>query len=132
MGEETKMSENGAEKRHTIWRDMAEQLSDHVDLAALELRYEAQTANKRLVAAAIVLVLVLTGFIVLQVAVVGALMRTGLSLGLASFLLSLVYFGAALGIYWIFGRRDERAGPPFMATQKEVHETLRWIQKIFS
>ena len=126
------MSENGAEKRGSIWREVTEQLCDHVDLAALELRYETSQATKRLVAAAVAFVLVLTGFIVLQVAAVGLLMRAGLSLGLASFLLSLAYFVAALVVYWTLGRRDQRAGPPFLATQREIHETLRWIQKIFS
>jgi uncharacterized membrane protein YqjE len=126
------MSENGREGRSSIWRDVTEQISDHVDLAALELRYETKQAKKRLLAAAASAVLVLTGFIVLQVALVGALMRAGLSLSLASFLLSLAYFLLALVVYWTLGRRDKRTGPPFLATQREIHETLRWIQKIFS
>lgn len=126
------MSENSSEKRGSIWQDVTEQVSDHVDLAALELRYETKQAAKRFLAAALIFVLVLTGFIVLQVAIVGLLMRAGLSLGLASFLLSLVYFAVALVVYWTLGRRDPRAGPPFIATQREIHETLRWIQKIFS
>ena len=125
-------SENDTEKRGGIWRDVTEQISDHLDLAALELRYETKQATKRLLAAGIVFVLVLTGFIVLQVSIVGALMRAGLSLGLASFLLSLAYFVLALIVYWTLGRRDQRAGPPFLATQREIHRTLRWIQKVFS
>jgi uncharacterized membrane protein YqjE len=126
------MSENGKEKSGSIWRDVTEQISDHVNLAALELHYETKQAKKRLLAAAVAFVLVLTGFIVLQVALVGGLMRAGLSLGLASFLLSLAYFLLALIVYWTLGRRDKRAGSPFIATQREIHETLRWIQKIFS
>ena len=63
------MPENGTEKRTNIWKEVAGQLSDHVDLASLELRYEAEHAGKKLFAAAIVFILVLTGFIVLQVAV---------------------------------------------------------------
>jgi uncharacterized membrane protein YqjE len=126
------MSENAAEKRHTVWREVTEQISDHVDLAALELHYETRAVGKRLLAAAVSLVLALTGFLVLQVALVGALMRAGLSMGLASLCLSLLYFAVALAVYWAIGRRDKRVGPPFVGTQREIHETLRWIQKIFS
>jgi uncharacterized membrane protein YqjE len=126
------MSENGTQKRGSIWQEVTSQVSDHVDLAALELRYEAQQAAKHLLAAAVIFLLVLTGFIVLQVALVGALMRAGLSMGLSAFLLSALYFVAAVIVYWTLGRRDKRAGPPFLATQREIHETLRWIQKTFS
>ena len=71
------MSENGSERRTNIWSEVAGQVSDHVELASLELRYEAARASKKLVAAAIILVLVLTGFIVLQVALIGGLMKAG-------------------------------------------------------
>jgi hypothetical protein len=126
------MSENGTDKQHSILREVTEQISDHIDLAALELRYETQQAGKRLLAAAIMALLVLTGFIVLQVAVVGGLMRLGLSLGLASLILGLFYFVVAGGVYTKLGRRDKRVGPPFLATQRELHETIKWIQKIIS
>jgi uncharacterized membrane protein YqjE len=126
------MAENGSETKTNIWREVTNQISDHVDLASLELRYETHQARKRLVAAGIVFVFALTGFIVLQVAAIGWLMRAGLSLGVAALLLSLIYFALATGVYWIFGRRDKRVGPPFQATQRELHETLQWIQKIFS
>ncbi len=126
------MSENGAEKRTNIWKEVAGQLSDHVDLASLEMRYEAVQAGKKLIAAGIVFIFVLTGFIVMQVAIVGALMKTGLSLGLSAFLVSMVYFAVAFAAYWMLGRRNKHAGPPFIGTQRELHETLRWIQKILS
>jgi uncharacterized membrane protein YqjE len=125
------MAENGAETKTNMWREVTDQISDHVDLAALELRYETREAGKRLLAGGIVLVLALTGFIVLQVAAIGLLMRAGLSLGLSALLLSLVYFGLAAGVYWALGRRDKRAGPPFLATQQELHQTIKWIQKVF-
>jgi uncharacterized membrane protein YqjE len=126
------MAENGTETKSTIWRDVTSQISDHVDLAALELRYETQQAGKRLLAFSITAILALTGFIVLQVAIVGWLMGTGLSLGNAALILGVLYFAVAAGVYGACGRRDKRAGPPFVATQKELHETLQWIQKIFS
>jgi uncharacterized membrane protein YqjE len=128
------MAENGTETKAktNIWREVTEQISDHVDLAALELRFETQQAGKRLLAAGIIFILALTGFIVLQVALVGWLMRVGLSLGISAFLLSLVYFVLAAVVYWTLGRRDNRSGPPFLATQREIHETIKWIQKIFS
>jgi hypothetical protein len=75
------MGENGSERRSNIWREVAGQVSDHVDLASVEMRYEAQMAGRKLLAAGIIFILVLTGFIVLQVALIGALMKTGLSLG---------------------------------------------------
>ena len=126
------MKENGNERKSNIWREVAGQVSDHVDLASLELRYETTQVGKKLLAYAIMLVLVLTGFIVLQVSAVGALMKTGMSLGLAALILSGLYFVLALGVYWVFGKRDKRVGPPFAATQRELHETLEWIQKILS
>jgi uncharacterized membrane protein YqjE len=126
------MSENGSERRSNIWREVAGQVSDHVDLASLELRFEAQMAGKKLLAAAIMLILVLTGFIVLQVALIGALMKTGLSLGLSALLFSGLYFLMAIFVYMKLARRDKRAGPPFAGTQRELHETLQWIQKILS
>ena len=46
------MSENGTRNRGSIWRDVTEQISDHLDLAALELRFETRQAKKRLLAAA--------------------------------------------------------------------------------
>ena len=55
------MSENGTEKRTNVWKEVAGQVSDHVDLASLELRYETQQAGKKLFAAAIIFILVLTG-----------------------------------------------------------------------
>ena len=125
-------SENGTEKRGNIWREVAGQISDHVDLATLELRYEAEHAGKKLLAAAIMFLFVLTGFIVLQVALVGALMKLGLSLGVSALILSGVYFVMAVLVYMALARRDKRVGPPFSATQRELHETMRWIQKILS
>ncbi len=89
---------------------------------------------KRLLAAAIIFILVLTGFIVLQVAVVGALMKTGLSLGASAFLISiaLLRFGGG-GVSRFLGVAGISApGLPSSGTQREIHETLGWIQKILS
>src|SRR5258708_3789110 len=107
------MSENGTENRTNIWKEVAGQISHHVDLASLELRYEAEHAGKKIFAAAIVFILVMTGFIVVQVAIIGALMKLDLSLGLSALIVSLVYFVSAFGVYWALGRRNKRAGPPF-------------------
>jgi uncharacterized membrane protein YqjE len=126
------MSENGTEERSNVWKEVAGQVSDHVDLASLELRYETQQAGKKLVAAAIIFLLVLTGFIVLQIAMVGALTKIGLSMTISALILCGLYFALAAGVYWVLGRRDKRVGPPFVKTQRELHETLRWIQKILS
>jgi hypothetical protein len=126
------MSENGTETQTNIWKEVAGQISDHVDLASLEMRYEAEHAGKKLFSAAIIFILVLTGFIVLQVAVIGALMKLGLSLGLSALIVSVIYFALAAGVFQVLGRRNKRAGPPFIGTQRELHETMRWIQKILS
>src|ERR1019366_8303794 len=90
------MSENGTEKRSNMWREVAGQISDHVDLAALEFRYEAEHARKNLLAAAIIFILVLVGFMVAQVVLVSALMKACLSLGLSALALSGLYFVLAL------------------------------------
>jgi uncharacterized membrane protein YqjE len=126
------MSENGSARRSNIWKEVAGQVSDHVDLASLELRYETQQVGKKLLASAIILVLILTGFIVLQVALVGALMKVGLSLGSSALVFSSLYFILAFIVYRTLGKRDKRLGPPFAGTQRELHETLQWIQKILS
>src|ERR1019366_61026 len=115
------MSENGTEKRSNIWREVAGQISDHVDLAALEFRYEAEHARKKLLAAAIIFILVLVGFMVAQVGLVSALMRGGLPLGPSALALSFLYFMLPLVVYWTRGRRDKRAGSPFSASQREIH-----------
>jgi heme A synthase len=124
------MSDN--EKRSTIWREATAQFADHVELAALELRYEARQAKRRAVAAATVLILVLTGFILVQAGIILSLMRAGLPAWVASFVLGGTYLVLALVVYVLFGRRDKRAGPPFQGTQRELGETLRWIQNLFS
>lgn len=126
------MSENGTDRKTNIWSQVAGQVADHVDLASLELRYETQQAGKKLFAFALILILVLTGFIVLQVALVGALMKLGLSLGSSALVFSGLYFVLAIVVYAAWGRRDKRAGSPFGATQKELRETIQWIQKILS
>src|SRR5690349_9283074 len=105
------MSENGTETRTNIWKEVVGQVSDHMDLAALELRYEADHAGKKLLSAAIIFVLILTGFIVMQVAIVGGLMKLGLSLGLSAFLISVLYFAVAALVFQVLGRRNKRAGP---------------------
>ena len=100
------MPENGTENRPNVWKEVAGQVSDHVDLASLELRYEAKQAGKQILAAGIIFVLVLTGFIVLQVAVVGALMKLGLSLGVSAFLFSLLYVVLAAVVFRVLAQRD--------------------------
>jgi hypothetical protein len=126
------MKDAESNRRNNLWRDVTGQMSDHVELAALELRYETSQAKRRALAWAVVLVLVMTGFIILQVAVVAVLMKTGLSLARSSGILALAYFGLGALIYGLRGRRDGRAGPPFAASQKEIKESLRWIQRLFS
>ncbi len=126
------MSENGTEKTRSPWSDVAAQLSDHVDLASLELRYESESLGKSFFALAVAFVFGLAGFIVLQVALIGALRLAGISMGLASLLLSVLYFALAFGVYMKFGRRDPRVGAPFLGTQRELHKTLKWIQNVLS
>src|SRR5690348_11967877 len=119
----THMIENGSQNKTNIWKEIAGQVSDHIDLASLELRYEAEHAGKKILAGALMLILVLTGFILLQVAFVDGLMKLGLSLGVSALILGGCYLVVALVVYRILGRRDRRAGPPFAGTQRELHET---------
>ena len=126
------MRENGSDRKRTIWGEVAGQVADHVDLASLELRYESQQVAKRLIAFGIILVLVMTGFIVLQVSLVGYLTKFGLSLGTSALILGGFYFILAIVVYFALARRGKRVGPPFAATQRELRETIEWIQKILS
>ena len=126
------MKTNGAETKPSLLSAILAQLSDHFDLATLELRYEVGIAGRRLLVFGIALILGLTAFALLQISLVFALMKIGLSISLACLILAVVYAGVAVVLGVMFGRRSPKSGAPFAATQREVKESLRWIQKLFS
>lgn len=96
------------------------------------MAYEASLAGRRLILGAVALILGMTAFILLQVTIVMGLSQLGVSVPVSALILSGVYGAVAFGLLRRFGRRHPEAGPPFEATQRELEESYRWIQKILS
>jgi len=119
-------------KEPSVLADVSAMIEDHLDLAALETHYELQQAGKRGFAFAVIFMLALAAFLLAQVAVVFGLAALGLSIWVSCLVIAALYALAAVGIYVRWGRRDPRVGPAFAGTRREVGETLRWVQKIFS
>ena len=105
---------------------------DQLDLFALEMEYETRLNLRRLWIAIVSIVLFLSAFVLLQIAIIGALMATGIGLGLSCVGLALVYAGVGFLLVSKAGRRDPNAGRPFQASREQLHENLKWIQKRFS
>ena len=107
-------------------------LQDHLELAELEWKYERGQVQRRIAAWAIAALLILVAVVLLQIALISALMSQGLSLGVVCLTLTVVYGVIAGGIAFLFGRRDPKAGDPFQGTKQELLRNLQWIQKLFS
>lgn len=107
-------------------------LNDQFELADLELRYERSQFVRQLAALLLALVLGGTYFVLLQIAMVHALVLRGHALGHVCLVLGGIYGLLAGVIYRVFGQRDPRAGEPFEASRKELGKNLKWIQKLFS
>jgi len=127
------MINNGdTEPRKTVVSEVLDVLSDHAEILSLEWRYESRQAGRRLAAIGVAVVLGLSAFLLLQVALVYGLMVAGLNAGWASLLLAAIYMIAGAVVWRILGKRDPRAGRPFEATRKQLPESKQWIQKLFS
>jgi len=126
------MNNGDTEPKKTVISEVLDVLSDHAELLSLEWRYESRQAGRRLAAIGTALILGLTAFLLLQVALVYGLMVAGLNVGWSSLLLAVVYVIAGAIVWQIFGRRDVRAGRPFEATRQQLPESKEWIQKLFS
>jgi uncharacterized membrane protein YqjE len=123
---------NGNDHKKTVVGEILDVLSDHLELAGLEARYESQTLARRFTAILVTAILAFGAFVMLQIAIIFGLAKVGIGIGWAS--LSLAAFYGVLGtvVFWKFGRRDPRGGGPFAGTRREVKESLQWIQKLFS
>ena len=107
-------------------------LEDQMELATLELEYEAGYSAKRLVAVLASLFLGLTAFAILQVAIIYGLKLLGLSIPVSCLILAAVYGVGAGVLIGTVGKRDKRAGSPFQGTREELRKNLRWIRQILS
>jgi len=125
------MAENGRPKRSLIGEAL-DILDDQVELASLELEYEATLGARRIAALAGIAILVVTGFALLQVAMIWGLMKLGLSVGISSLILAFLYGGGAALIYRVLVRRDPKVGGAFAGTREELHKNIRWIRHFFS
>lgn len=126
------MTDSEGEPKGSRWSEIFALLDDQLKLASLELRYEKALALRRVLAYGMVVLLVATAFVLLQVALVCALLRVGLALGGACLGLGCVYVAGAWGVFRVWARRDPRVGKPFQASAEELKENLRWIRKFFS
>jgi hypothetical protein len=121
-----------SESRPTLLGHLAGVLEDHVNLAALEGRYEADLFMRRIFVLAAVVILCMAAFLLAQVAVIYGLSALGMPIWGASLLLGSVYALMGAMVFWRFGRRNPHAGAPFSGTRRELVHTLQWIQKLFS
>jgi uncharacterized membrane protein YqjE len=130
----TEDNENAQEThRPSLLADLAGVLEDHVNLAALEAQFEVQQASRRFLVLAIAAVLGLSGFLLLQVAIVdGLVVLLKLPVWGVCLILTVIYGTAAAVIFNTYGQRDPKAGTPFSGTRRELIGTLQWIQKLFS
>jgi hypothetical protein len=125
------MNGNGMESSSSIQRVMT-LLEDHMELGALECRYESSQARRRIRAVIFGAVFGLTAFVFLQVALVQGLLRAGFPLLELCLLAAAVYGTLAVIIYRRWGRRDPRAGPPFQTSGEEFKRSLQWIRQNLS
>jgi len=125
------MTTNGGNGGRSLVKETLNQISDHIELAALEWRYEKDQSLRTVAAIGAAVFLLFFAFALIQIALIRALMVAGLSLGLACMVLAAVYATSAVVIVMKFGKRDRRAGEPFAGTRREARETFQWIQKLF-
>ena len=111
------MSENGVEDKRSILKDLTDQLWP---IILTWRRYGAWGMNRRkrwkrlILPQALFLFLVLTGFIGLQIVIIGLLDAGRIIVGdYQLFFLSVLYFAFAFGVYWTLGRRDKRVRAAF-------------------
>ena len=117
----------------SVFANLAGVFEDHVNLLALEAEYEMGQARRRLLAAAIGMLLGLAAFLLGQVAIVDGLVALfKIPVWAACLLLMVVYGSIAAYIVKRYALRDRKAGRPFAGTRRELIGTLQWIQKLFS
>jgi len=123
--------ENG-NKGHGFKSQLFAVLEDHLELAALEWDYEKKQSSRRFSAILAAGALVISAFVLLNIALVRALAAFGGSLGWVCVGLGVLYVLAGVLFYRYGGLRDPRVGEPFQGTRQELNRSLEWIQKHFS
>src|SRR5580704_8142906 len=98
------MNNGDTDTKKTMVSEVLDVLSDHAEILSLEWRYESRQAARRLAAMGTALLLSLTAFLLLQVALVYALMAAGLNAGWSSLLLAVIYVIAGAVVWQILGR----------------------------
>lgn len=126
------MNNGDSPSKKSVVSEVLEVLSDHAEILSLEWRYESRQAGRRLAAIGVAMVLSLTAFLLLQVALVYGMMAAGLNAGWSSLILATIYVIAGVIVWQVLGKRDARAGRPFEATRRQLPESKQWIQKLFS
>jgi hypothetical protein len=114
-----------------ILKQMRDVLGAHVDLVALESRYEWDYWRRLVVVLAICGLLAFSVYILLNIVVLSALVHAGLPLWGACLILIGVYAAAAAFLFFGTVKRDPRAGAPFQGSLAEWQRSLAWIQKRF-
>jgi uncharacterized membrane protein YqjE len=104
-------------------------LRDHLELASVELKYAKDKARRRLLGWVAAGLLAVTGYVFLQVALLGGLRALGLGLGQGALLLGVVYALGAFLIIKKFSKSDKQTGSAFQATRDELHRSFNWIEK---
>src|SRR5436190_18990936 len=125
------MSENGESKK-SVTGEVLSLIEDQMDLASLEWQYEKSQSLRRLVALGVAVLLAITSFAVLQIAMIAGLLSVGVSAVRACLILAVIYAIVTGLLVWRYGRRDPRAEKPFQASREELHKNLKWIRQIFS
>ncbi len=125
------MIEGSQESKGRI-QQILEVLTDHAELASLELRFEAKQASRRLAVLAAVALLISMVVVLLHVALILGLVALGLHPAFACLVVAAADAGGAYAMAVNLGRRDPRAGSPFEQTRQELPESVEWIRKLFS
>jgi Putative Actinobacterial Holin-X, holin superfamily III len=106
-------------------------LRDHLELVSLEWQYERQRAWRRFLIKGSGAIFLATSYIFIHVALIGALLRWGMSVGMIGLCLSLFYFVLGSLMLGFFKKHDAEAEKPFQGTREEVKRSFNWIEKYF-
>jgi len=122
---------NGEKPSVSPLKQIADLIDDHVELAMLEGEMEFDRFATRLVSYVVGGVFGITAYILLQVGIIHGLVRLGLPLWAACFILVAVYGLVAILAIAGVRHRDPRLGIPFQGTREEWRRSKQWIQKRF-
>jgi uncharacterized membrane protein YqjE len=104
---------------------------DHLELAKLEWAFEREQWWRRFIARGVGAVFYLTGYVFSQIALMGWLIRRGMSIVGAGFMLGGLYLLLGLVVAKFCNDRDSIDGGPMRATRNEIARSFNWIEKHF-